>query len=104
MIGAFIFWLIMGLFIISYGVYVRNNKDKKSFKFWANIESISVKNVSEYNTAYSKLIIFYGIFFSLLGVPLLKGQNNPFMFITIIGVVFLTVISIAVYMLKIENK
>ncbi len=104
MIGAFVFWLIIGLIIIAYGIYVRANKDKKVFKFWANIEATNVKNVSEYNIAYSKLIIFYGIFFSLLGLPLLKGQNNPFMFITIIGVVFLTVISIAIFMLKIENK
>ncbi len=87
-----------------YGVYVRINRKKKPFHFWANKEMATVKNVVEYNIAYSKLIIFYGIALSVLGLPMLKGQNNPFTFITVIGVVFLTILCIALYMLIIENK
>ena len=51
---------------------------KNPVGFWANTETIKVKDVKGYNRASGLLFIIYGIIFVILGIPLLEGQNTPY--------------------------
>ena len=46
---------------------------KNPVGFWANTETIKVKDVKDYNRASGLLFIIYGIIFVILGIPLLDG-------------------------------
>jgi hypothetical protein len=39
-----------------------------------------------------------------LGLPLLAGQNSPWFILSVLGVVFATIITMAVYTIAIEEK
>ena len=49
---------------------------KNPVGFWANTETIKVKDVKDYNRASGLLFIIYGIIFVILGIPLLEGQKK----------------------------
>ena len=75
MIG-FIIWSLFGVFIIGLGI--KDMFSKNLVGFWANTETIKVKDVKGYNRATGRLFIIYGIVFIILGIPLLEGQNTPY--------------------------
>lgn len=72
--------------------------------FWANVETIKVSDVKRYNRATGILFIVYGIVFILLGILLLGGQNTQYILLSIVGVMFETIIIMVVYSLLIEEK
>ena len=72
--------------------------------FWANVETIKVRDVKKYNRATGILFVVYGVVFILLGIPLLGGQNTPYILLSIVGVMFETIIIMAVYSLLIVKK
>lgn len=72
--------------------------------FWANVETIKVSDVKRYNRATGILFIVYGVVFILLGILLLGGQNTPYILLSIVGVMFETIIIMVVYSLLIEEK
>lgn len=83
------------------------NKDmfsKNPVGFWANTETIKVKDVKGYNRASGLLFIIYGIIFVILGIPLLDGQNTPYVLLSVIGVMVETIVIMAVYSLVIVKK
>ena len=75
MIG-FIIWSLFGVFIIGLGI--KDMFSKNLVGFWANTETIKVKDVKGYNRATGRLFIIYGIVFIILGIPLLEGQNTSY--------------------------
>ena len=75
MIG-FVIWSLFGVFIIGLGI--KDMFSKNPVGFWANTETIKVKDVKGYNRATGRLFIIYGIVFIILGIPLLEGQNTPY--------------------------
>lgn len=83
MIG-FIIWSLFGVFIIGLGI--KDMFSKNPVGFWANTETIKVKDVKDYNRASGLLFIIYGIIFVILGIPLLEGQNTPYILLSVIGV------------------
>ena len=99
---GFIIWALVGVVIISLGII--DMFSKKPVGFWANVESVKVKDVKRYNRATGILFIVYGVVFVLLGIPLLEGQNSPYIIISIVGVMLETIIFMAVYSLVIEKK
>ncbi len=99
---AFLIWMIIGLVIIGLGVHTVFSK--KAIGFWANMKAPEVSDVRKYNHAAGKLLIIYGGIFVLLGIPLLMGQNSPFIILSVLGVFFETIIIMAVFILAIENK
>ena len=101
MIG-FIIWAAVGFIIICIGV--RALFAKKAVGFWANIKTISVKDIKGYNRATGMLLIGYGFVFILLGIPLLSGQNSPYILLSAPGVMFETIATMAVYSLVITKK
>lgn len=105
MIG-FVIWSLLGVFIIGLGI--KDMFSKNPVGFWANTETIKVKDVKGYNRASGLLFIIYGIifviFFVILGIPLLDGQNTPYVLLSVIGVMVETIVIMAVYSLFIVKK
>ena len=105
MIG-FVIWSLLGVFIIGLGI--KDMFSKNPVGFWANTETIKVKDVKGYNRASGLLFIIYGIifviFFVILGIPLLDGQNTPYVLLSVIGVMVETIVIMAVYSLVIVKK
>ena len=101
MIG-FVIWAIVGVIIISIGI--RAYFSRKLVGFWANIKPISVNDIMGYDRAVSKLFVIYGVILIILGLPLLLGQNSPFILLSVLGVMIETIAIMVVYSLFIERK
>lgn len=92
---GFVIWAAVGLFFVLLSIYTFFAK--KPAHFWANAEMFEVINVKKYNRAMAKLWFFAGVSFIILGIPLLAGQNSPWVFVSILGTVFWAVGLMAVY-------
>lgn len=103
---GFCIWAIVGLVFIGMGIYDFFSKKEKPFNFWANTNTFPIKseNVKAYNRALGKLWIVFGFIFILLGLPLLDGQNSPWIILSILGVMLEAIIAIVIYILVIEKK
>ena len=101
MIG-FVIWAMVGVIIISLGI--RAYLSGKVADFWANIKSISVNDIMGYNHAVGKLFVIYGAILIALGLPLLSGQNSPFILLSVLGVMIETIVIMVVYSLCIERS
>lgn len=101
---GFVIWVLCGIAFIGIGIFVWNTKRDKAIGFWANAKPFPVKNVKEYHRALGKLWCVYGAVFIFLGFPLLAGQNSPYALISIIGVLWETIIVMILYVTKIETK
>lgn len=101
---GFIIWAIVALIIIGLGIRALLSKKEIAFGFWANTEPPSVKDVKGYNRAIGKLFIIYGVILIVLGLPLLKGQNSPYILLSILGVVMETIAIMVIYSLCVEGK
>ena len=103
---AFIIWAIIGIFFIVMGIYDMNSKKEKPFGFWANAEVAPIEDVKGYNRALGILWCVYGTLFTLMGLPLLvlEEKNAGLIIITVLGVMLITIATMAVYVLGIESK
>lgn len=99
---GFMIWAIVGCFIIGLGI--RTFFSKKTAGFWANIKTMPVNDVTGYNHAIGKLFILYGVIFIVLGMPLVSGQNTPYILLSVFGVMIETIAIMAIYSLFIEEK
>ncbi len=99
---GFIIWGIVGVLIICIGISAFFSK--KAVGFWANTKTFSVKDIKGYNHATGKLFVFYGVIFIVLGIPLLRGQNSPYILLSVFGVMIETIAIMAIYSLCIEKK
>ena len=99
---GFVIWAIVGVIIISLGI--KAYFSKKVVGFWANIKPLSVNYIAGYNRAVGKLFIIYGVILIVLGLPLLLGQNSPFILLSVVGVMIETIVIMALYSLCIERK
>ena len=101
MIG-FVIWALVGVVIIILGI--RAYFSRKVAGFWANIKPISVNDITGYNRAVGKLFVIYGVILIALGLPLLSGQNSPYILLSVLGVMIETIVIMVVYSLCIERK
>ena len=101
---AFIIWAIMGALFVVMGIYCIKSKKAKAFGFWANAEVIPVEDVKGYNRALGKLWCVYGILFTIIGLPLLSGENSGMMIITMLGTMFISIGAMVAYVVGIESK
>ncbi|MBQ7926005.1 MAG: hypothetical protein IJ335_06890, partial [Lachnospiraceae bacterium] len=93
-----------GLFFIGLGIYDICSKNQLPFCIWSNEETEPMRDVKGHNRAVGILWCIYGIVFMLLGLPLMTGQNSPYIIISILGVAFESLVAMAVYVVVIENK
>lgn len=101
---AFLIWAAVGVAFIVLGIYDFFSKKPVAFGFWANAEVFPVKDVRGYNRALGKLFIVFGVLFVLLGLPMLAGENSPWIVISILGVLAETIGTMVVYVTVIEKK
>ena len=101
-IFGFIVWVIAGCFMIGLGISAFFSK--KAVGFWANANTFPVKDVRGYNRATGTLFICYGVIFAVLGIPLLGGQNNALIILSILGVMIETIAMMVIYTLVVEKK
>ena len=80
------------------------NTLEKPFGFWANAQMFQVSDVKGYNRATGKLFSCFGIVFSLLGLPLLKGEESGMIILSSIGTMLASVTTMVIYVTVIENK
>ena len=99
---GFIIWSAVGCLFIGLGIY--SFYAKKPMGFWANAQMFEVKDRKKYNAAVGKLFSVFGIVFILLGLPLLSGQNSPWIFLSVIGALVECIIAMIVYTVVIEEK
>lgn len=99
---GFILWALFGCFMIGLGI--RAFFSKKAVGFWANSKMFPVNDIKGYNRATGKLFIAYGVVFIGLGVPLLGGQNTPYILLSVLGVMIETIAIMAIYNLSITKK
>ena len=101
---AFIVWIVLGIGFVIYGIYVMYAKRENPFGFWANAEMFQVKDTKAYNRAVGKLFVTYGLVFSVLGLPLLKGEESGLLIISMIGTMLLSIVTMLIYVMVIEKK
>lgn len=101
MIG-FIVWAIVGCIMIGIGISAFFSKE--AVGFWANIKPFPVNDIKGYNHATGKLFIAYGVVFIVLGIPLLSGQNTPYILLSVLGIMIETIAIMAIYTLFITKK
>ena len=99
---SFIIWAISGCLIIAIGI--SSFFSKKQAGFWANVNPPPVKDVKGYNCATGKLFVLFGVLLITLGLPILFDKSSVFIFLSIIGVLILTIATMVVYVLYIEEK
>lgn len=72
--------------------------------FRTDVGNITVTDVKKYNGAVGKLFIGYGIVFILLGLPILMGQNSPWIILSIGGIMVESIGVMIIYTVVIEKK
>lgn len=101
---VFVIWAVVGMFFIVMGIYDYCTPKKTAFGFWANGGDFPVENEKKYNRALGKLWIVFGIIFILTGIPLLAGQNSPYVLLSIFGAMMEVIGVMAVYTMVLEKK
>lgn len=101
---AFFIWFIFSCLFILLGIYSFISKKEVAFSFWANAEVFPVNDIKAYNHAMGKLWIVFGVVFAILGLPLYKGQNSPYIIFSILGVMAEAIVTMGVYTTVIEKK
>ena len=99
---GFIIWSIGGAAFIGMSIYACFAK--KSVNIWANVKGFEVSDIRKYNRAVAKLFCVFGIVFFVLGLPLLAKQNSAWILLSVVGVMFESIIALTVYTLVIEKK
>ena len=99
---GFVIWSVVGCLFIGLGIY--SFLAKKPMGFWANAQMFEVTDRKKYNAAVGKLFIIFGIVFILLGLPLLAGQNSPWIFLSVLGALLECIAAMVVYTVVIEER
>lgn len=98
---GFVVWTIVSLMFVLIGIYAWNTK--KAVGFFTFQKPLELTDVKGYNHAVAKLWFVFAAVMILLGLPLLAGQNSPYIMISVFGAMF-AVIGIIIAYLKIEQK
>lgn len=89
-------WSAVALLIVGVGIW--SWKSTKAIGFFAGVEPPKVKDVQKYNRAVGCLWFVYAALFELLGFPFLfQKQNSPLFIVTVLGVVWITILLVVVY-------
>ncbi len=100
---AFIIWCSAACIFIAFGIYCLFAKSVVGF--WANTgNKPEVSDIKKYNKAMCILWCVFGLVMIALGVPLLAGDNSPFILITILGTPIEIIVTMVIYVTVIEKK
>ncbi|MBQ8859428.1 MAG: hypothetical protein IJ012_06555 [Clostridia bacterium] len=99
---AFCIWCAGGALFAGLGVYAFFTK--RLMGFWANVETFDVTDVKKYNRAVGFLFCTFGVVLVLLGLPLLAGQNSPWILLSVLGTALAAIVMMVIYTTVIEAK
>ena len=99
---GFVIWCIVGGIFLVTGISCFFASGPAGF--WANVKMCEVTDIKKYNKAVGKLFCCFSVFFEILGLPLLAGQNSPVLFLSIAGIMVLIITTMLVYELVIMKK
>ena len=99
------FAMFIGCMFVFTGIIMYKSNRVEPYSFWPNtkINCFEVTDVNKYNRAVSKLWIGYGISIMVFSFPMGLGQNNPWAFISILGMMISTLLLIIMYTLVVEK-
>lgn len=100
--AGFIIWAAVGCVLVLLGILCFFAR--KAVGFWANVETLPMRDVKAYNYAVGRLLIGYGILFGLLGLPLALGDGSLWILVPILGVPVETIAAMAIYIIAIQAK
>ncbi len=86
---AFGIWLTASVLFAGIGLTAWNAK--KAVRFWSITQQIQVRDVRKYNRAVAKMWFVFAGLFAVAGLPLLGGQNSPWIICSILGSMFLSI-------------
>lgn len=92
---AFIIWSIVGFLFIGLGI--GNFYAKRPVGFWSNIPAPEIEDIKHYNRAVGWMWVIFGILMIVFGIPLLSGQNSPYVFLSVAGVVIEIIAIMIIY-------
>ena len=96
-------YILIGLCIICFGVWLIVVKRDKPVGFWANVKELpQVNNINGYNRAVGKLWCAYGAVMALLGLSLLCGALGCIL--TILGTCWASIALAVIYSVAIMKK
>lgn len=98
---GFVVWVLVDLIFLFVGISAWNKKEPVGF--FTFVSPPKVSNVTGYNHSVAKLWFFFATVMLLLGLPMFAGQNSPLIIISIIGLLFLVIAVVIIY-LHIEEK
>ena len=99
---SFTIWFLVGILLLVIAICAFCSK--KPVGFWASTDAPRVTDVKRYNKAVGRLFIVVGIVFILLGTPLLFSKSPLMILVTVLGTMFVSIITMVVYTLCIETK
>ena len=98
---GFVIWTVVAFIFVIIGISAwRADEPVGFFTFQKPPEVTDIKG---YNHAVAKIWFVFAVVMELLGLPLLAGQNSPYIMLSVFGAMF-GVIGISVAYLKIEAK
>lgn len=100
---GFLIWVAVGIVIVGIGIRAFFLTDKP-IGFWANVQTMKVKDIKGYNKATGMLLVIFGVIYIILGLPLLAGQNNALILLSAMGVMIESIIAMAIYSVCITKK
>lgn len=98
---GFIIWSAVVLIFVFIGIYAWNSD--KAVGFFTGQKPPEVTDIKGYNHAVAKIWFVFAAVMELLGLPLLAGQNSPYIMLSVFGVMF-SVIGIIVAYVRVEAK
>ena len=102
MIIAFVIWSVAAVIFLIIGVSTWRAKEAAGF--FTFVDPPKVKDIRQYNHAVAKLWFAAAIIFEILGVPMLRlEQNSAQTIFMILGVVILVITMMVVY-IRVEAK
>lgn len=98
---AFFIWFMLSAAIALMGVYAL--LAKKPVHFWTVKQKLEVSDVRRYNRAVAVLWFVFAVVIAVLGIPLLAGQNSPWVILSILGLMWAAILTMVIYT-RIEKK
>lgn len=98
---AILIFVLLGLLFIGMGIHCYLAKE--AVHFWANVKRAEIRHVKEYNRKVGNLWFLYGGSFLVFALPFKAGQNSGWIVISVLGIVFMSLLLMILYSL-LESK
>ncbi|MCM1496324.1 MAG: hypothetical protein NC089_11075 [Bacteroides sp.] len=95
---AFIIWSLVGILFIGLGIC--DFHAKQVVGFWSIIPAPEIPEIEDkkhFNRAVGWMWVIFGVLMIVLGIPLLSGQNSPYVFLSVAGIIIEIIAIMIIY-------